>query len=369
MVEEAKKETKSKTGIQTVRFRQMSREQAEKYCTYKYEKRVKSDREIVELLECIYVLVGLGIYFFLEPNKRIFLGIVICLAVITPIWRKYFPNKENILIKNASNSLCEYAFLKARIGKPIKYIRENGSEIIKFMDYDDEAEVKDGDDVAIIYLAEIHQIFTEKEEILKEIVGNMETADQETEEEVSVEQEVIEEDVAEDEVVEEVEEPAQTVQLIQMSYSMAEKYYKYKYKKLGKDLFLELTSLTIFAPAIIFIAEDLKSKFIRWSVWGISILAYLALSFIMIEYFREHRKKMKKASKVSYEYATVTTEFKYPTKFICDDGHEVIWTMESNEDVENKDGKEAVVVYLTSVDQMYLESVKKFNRIYNKKCK
>lgn len=156
-----------------------------------------------------------------------------------------------------------------------------------------------------------------------------------------------------------------SIKLNQMSYNNAEKYYKYKRKYLRKDLFIELVLINGVLAIIAVATFMLSESFLHWLIPSILTLVIVIFMCASLEYFKEHRKLLKKASKVSYEYAKVITEFKQPTKFICSDGYVVKWTMEEG-DMEKKNGQDAVVIYLRTVDQMYLESVKTFNKIFGK---
>lgn len=164
---------KVKTGMKTIQFEQMSQTEAERYCKYKYNARrmSKDVKDDIDLIEHLYILIGMFAFVFLESVQRklVIWGLVILLIITPFIIMKYF-NKKYMPIKKASRSSCEYVFTTARIEKYIKCICVDGHRIFWFMDYDDAYEVSDGDEIAVVYLSATRQLFTEKADTIKKIL-------------------------------------------------------------------------------------------------------------------------------------------------------------------------------------------------------
>lgn len=142
---------------------QMSRMNSEKYCTYKYKKRMQLWFGKVLGLEVMYILLAVAIVFMCEGK---YLGFImtgtVVLSLVTVVFLITNFKRKNTPIKKSIGSNIEYGRIVKEAGKNIKLICSDGKVVVKKMPMDDEQKMKKGEEVVVIYFPATNQIFVER---------------------------------------------------------------------------------------------------------------------------------------------------------------------------------------------------------------
>lgn len=154
----------------------------------------------------------------------------------------------------------------------------------------------------------------------------------------------------------------------QMSYFMTQQYCKLRSRRCMKNSMesgVILGSVLVCAAVIIPLKLD---KLYTWYKYIVSASVILGLLIVVVCCIRGYNKYKKfkeiPASGKPLEYTTVVAEIGEEKIFLCSDGHEEVWRMEYDDDVELKDGQEAVIIYVPSTGEMITEKPDILDKIY-----
>ena len=157
-------------------FQQMSHYMSKQYCDYKYHKRMKNSMEgvvIFVLLELIAAILIPIIYDNLFKWYGYMAGGGVMVAVLIFFIGYVMAYHKNKRLKDVTNTgyPLEYCIVVADVYNLKKFICSDGHMEEWKMKYDDDAKVKNGQEVVVIYSSATHEMFTEQKEVMNKICG------------------------------------------------------------------------------------------------------------------------------------------------------------------------------------------------------
>ena len=157
-------------------FQQMSHYMSKQYCDYKYHKRMKNSMEgvvIFVLLELIAAILIPIIYDNLFKWNGYMAGGGVMVAVLIFFIGYVMAYHKNKRLKDVTNTgyPLEYCIVVADVYNLKKFICSDGHMEEWKMKYDDDAKVKNGQEVVVIYSSATHEMFTEQKEVMNKICG------------------------------------------------------------------------------------------------------------------------------------------------------------------------------------------------------
>lgn len=179
MEEWEKKEEKKQLAIEMDRseehqFQQLNYSMTQQYCNMKFRYKMKHSMESVLLLG---VLVAMAAFIGPLASDKLFawysyiaaVGVFMILLIMGVGYGIAYHKHKKFKEISASGKPLEYATVITEIGKEKRFLCSDGHEEVWRMEYDDDAEVKDGQEVVIIYIPSIGELMTEKPDILHKI--------------------------------------------------------------------------------------------------------------------------------------------------------------------------------------------------------
>ena len=149
---------------------------SKQYCDYKYQNRMKNSMEgvvIFVLLEIIAAMLVPIIYDDLFKWYGYVAGGGVMIAVLTFFIGYVVAYHKNKRLKDVTNAgyPLEYSIVVADVYNLKKFICSDGHMEEWKMKYDDDAKVKNGQEVVVIYSSATHEMFTEQKEVMNKICG------------------------------------------------------------------------------------------------------------------------------------------------------------------------------------------------------
>ncbi len=177
---ENEKIEKKQSAIETDRakehqFQQMNYSMTQRYCNMKFRCRMKNS--VINAVGMGMTLVFVTVIVFAFSSDKVFawFGYIVSVSVILALLiigvgsiRGYHKNKKFKEIP-ASGKPLEYATVVVEIGKEKRLLCSDGHEEVWRMEYDDDAEVKEGQEAVVIYVPSAGEMITEKPDILHKI--------------------------------------------------------------------------------------------------------------------------------------------------------------------------------------------------------
>ena len=156
-------------------FQQMNYSMTQRYCNLKFRCCMKNS--VINAAGMGLALVFVTVIVLAFSSDKVFacFGYIVGVSVILALLiigmgciRGYHKNKKFKEIP-ASGKLLEYATVVVEIGKEKRFLCSDGHEEVWRMEYDDDAEVKEGQEAVVIYVPSTGEMITEKPDILHKI--------------------------------------------------------------------------------------------------------------------------------------------------------------------------------------------------------
>lgn len=150
----------------------------------------------------------------------------------------------------------------------------------------------------------------------------------------------------------------------QLSQSVSEKYCEYKYKERKKRMKSRLIMLElIYICAFDTVMEEWETYY-RLNIIGILVVAAIITPILVPKLFERKNQELKASMSCVGEYVVVKERFYEKIKLRCSDGRIIRYQMKTDDKDELDNGEDAVIVYFPESEQIYLERLKEWNKLF-----
>lgn len=353
-------------------FQQMGYMASERYCSYKFRKRMRSSMGTVVVVELLDVLAAFIIAVLYEDIRRwlaIGIGGFVFLIVFAVGYQAAYRKHRGIKEAISSGEPCEYCVVEAEIYGWLEFICADGHKEIWKMKPDDDAEVKEGELAVAVYLPSIHQVFTEGAKDMNRLLGlnvpvmtKKERKDRikarlsSEKNRIHVEEQMSKE---EHEIKGEEEQKRGEIRMIHhmmdMTKNQAQQYMESKRKKLQRSWII-MIALSAFTPVwAIILCSFVMGKY-RIVLFLAICIPGIAGVVLFPRILRRELPRYREAAKGKVQYVHIEDmKFNEPMEFVDEEGNCRKKIFESDKYSEYRGEDSVYVVYVQEMDYWYME--------------